>query len=141
MEEKTDVPSRSMQRRVALQKGEPMPTFVPEESQAPPANWKEAVIAACVVSHLSWDENDPHKTIANLIAWETQIALDPKVSKEARDLQNHYLVAADGLAEALREIAEIDHTNFSDFLFKVIATLQAKARKALATYEKAKESR
>jgi hypothetical protein len=50
------------------------------------ANWKEAVIDACVVNHLSWDENDPRKTLANLLSWECKVALDPAVSKEAADL-------------------------------------------------------
>lgn len=48
--------------------------------------WKEAVIEACVVNHLSWDEDDPRATLRNLINWETKVALDPKVSKAAQDL-------------------------------------------------------
>ena len=48
--------------------------------------WKEAVLDACTIAFLDWDENDPRKTIADLIAWEQKIALDPQVSKEAREL-------------------------------------------------------
>ena len=48
--------------------------------------WKEVVIDACVVNCIGWDENDPRKTLSDLIGWEVQIALDPKVSKEAQEL-------------------------------------------------------
>lgn len=48
--------------------------------------WKEAIIESCVVSHLSWDETDARKSLANLISWEVQTALDPLVSKSAQEL-------------------------------------------------------
>jgi len=52
--------------------------------------WKEAVIEECIVRHLSWDENDPRKTLRALINYEVQLALDPRVSKEAQDLIDQY---------------------------------------------------
>jgi hypothetical protein len=48
--------------------------------------WKEAIIEACVVNHLDWDDNDPRKTLAALIAWECKCALDPDISEEAQAL-------------------------------------------------------
>lgn len=51
------------------------------------AEWKEAVIEACIVSCIGFDESDPHGTLRNLLHWETQIALDPAVSSQARALQ------------------------------------------------------
>ena len=50
--------------------------------------WKVALTDACVVNHLGWDENDPKKTLANLVAWEIEIALDPAVSSRAQALQD-----------------------------------------------------
>ncbi len=58
--------------------------------------WKQAVIEACVVNCIGWDENDPIKTLADLVAWEVKVALDPKVSKEAAEIE----------AGALEELAD-----------------------------------
>lgn len=48
-------------------------------------DWKTAVIDALVINHIYTAEhdNDPRKALADLIAWETMIALDPAVSPEA----------------------------------------------------------
>ena len=48
--------------------------------------WKEAVLDACTVSWVEWDENDPRATLKALIAREVEWALDPQISKEAQDL-------------------------------------------------------
>ena len=48
--------------------------------------WKEAVIEACVVACIGWDENDPRKSLKNLLDWEVSIALDPRVSAQAQAL-------------------------------------------------------
>lgn len=48
--------------------------------------WREAVLDACVVSWVDWDENDPRKTINSLLAWHQMVALDPAVSVEAAKL-------------------------------------------------------
>lgn len=48
--------------------------------------WKEAVIDACVIDCINWHEDDPARTIKELIEWNVRQALDPKVSKEAREL-------------------------------------------------------
>ena len=62
-----------------------------------PANeWKEAVIDACVVNCIGWHENDPRKTIQDLISWEVAIALDPQVSEEARKLRDTYKTEVSG---------------------------------------------
>lgn len=49
--------------------------------------WYSAVLDACTVAHIGWDENDPRKTIDALLDWHVQVALDPAVSQAARDLQ------------------------------------------------------
>jgi hypothetical protein len=50
--------------------------------------WKDVIIEALIVSciYRNEHENDPRKALADLLAWEVAVALDPKVSKEARDL-------------------------------------------------------
>ena len=50
--------------------------------------WKEAVIDACVVSWVlkKEHENNPHMAVADLCSWCHSIALDPKVSSEAKAL-------------------------------------------------------
>lgn len=48
--------------------------------------WKEAVIEKCIINCIDWDENDPMKTLNNLISWEVQVALDPTVSEAAQQL-------------------------------------------------------
>ena len=59
---------------------ESKPVSTPEDS------WKEAVIEACVIACIGWDENDPEGTLRRLLQWESQIALDPAVSPAARAL-------------------------------------------------------
>lgn len=56
--------------------------------RAKPNEWKEAVIEKLVVSHILQEshEFDPHGAINDLLAWETQIALDPQVSCQAQAL-------------------------------------------------------
>jgi hypothetical protein len=53
-------------------------------------DWKEAVIDACVINCIGWHEDDPRKTIHELISWEVAIALDPRVSEDARKLRDTY---------------------------------------------------
>lgn len=52
------------------------------------ASFRAAVIDALVVDCIYQKEHDtdPRKALSDLIAWEQKIALDPAVSKEARDL-------------------------------------------------------
>jgi hypothetical protein len=59
-------------------------THVPEANAK--NAWKEAVIEACVVNCIGWDESNPMKSVADLISWEVQIALDPAVSSDAQAL-------------------------------------------------------
>ncbi len=48
--------------------------------------WQRAVEEACIVSHIDFCPNDARATLANLINWEVQTALDPKVSEAAYNL-------------------------------------------------------
>lgn len=50
--------------------------------------WKEAVIEACIVHCIDWDEADPVKTLNNLLRWNAEMALDPAISYEAQELIN-----------------------------------------------------
>lgn len=51
--------------------------------------WRTAVIDALVVSHIyrAEHDNDPRKAINDLLCWESKIALDPAVSKDAASLE------------------------------------------------------
>lgn len=53
------------------------------------AEWRKAIQNELVVLHILNNENEenPHKALADIIEWNRKIALDPAVSKEARDLQ------------------------------------------------------
>lgn len=42
--------------------------------------FEEAVQHACIINHLDFDPADPQKTLHDLLAWETKVALDPLVS-------------------------------------------------------------
>lgn len=49
--------------------------------------WRDAVLDARTVLFLAPDpDQDPRKALAELIEWNCKVALDPKVSGEARDL-------------------------------------------------------
>lgn len=49
-------------------------------------DWKEAVLDACTIACIGWDELDPRKSINDLVNWHVQVALDPKVSEAAQAL-------------------------------------------------------
>lgn len=53
------------------------------------AEWRKAVQDELVVLHILNAENEenPRKALQDIIHWNQKIALDPAVSKEARDLQ------------------------------------------------------
>ncbi|MHB8413894.1 MAG: hypothetical protein ACYDB1_00670 [Acidiferrobacteraceae bacterium] len=57
-------------------------------ASAPDDAWKAAVIDALIVACIYRAEHDadPRLAINELIAWEQEMALDPAISKEARDL-------------------------------------------------------
>lgn len=48
--------------------------------------WKIAIIDESILTCTSWDENDPVKTLHNIINWHVDVALDPKVSSDAQNL-------------------------------------------------------
>ena len=64
--------------------------------------WRECVISALVVSHIYRAEHDsrPEEAINELLSWECATALDPSVSKQAREL------VARARQEALGEAAK-----------------------------------
>lgn len=51
-----------------------------------PDAWRDAVIDACVINFLDWDMTDPRGTLARLIHWEQECALDPSISSAAQAL-------------------------------------------------------
>lgn len=68
-------------------------------------SWRNAVVDACVVNHIAW-EDDPRKTLAALIAWETRIALDPAISSAAQALVDRGRLQ--GLSAATQALARFD---------------------------------
>lgn len=48
--------------------------------------WYLAITDACVINHIGWDDKDAASSLANLIKWETEVALDPRVSGSAQSL-------------------------------------------------------
>lgn len=48
--------------------------------------FEEAVQHACIINHIAFDPADPQKTLHDLLAWETKVALDPLVSEQAYKL-------------------------------------------------------
>lgn len=85
-----------------------------EPENAPPSlaaelaeanKWREAVIDALVVSCIYTAEHDsnPRKAINDLLAWESQIALDPAVSSDAQALIDQGRAE---LAEVKKALAE-----------------------------------
>jgi hypothetical protein len=63
-------------------------------------SWRNAVIDACVILFLDWDENNPRETISRLIEAETAIALDPAVSERAAALAHREPVPQQVLSDA-----------------------------------------
>ena len=70
--------------------------------------WREAVIDALVVAHIYRAEHDgdPRKALMDLLAWETQVALDPRVSVEAAKLRDTYLPEKTALVDLLAATKE-----------------------------------
>lgn len=67
------------------------------------SEWRKAVQNELVVLHIldNSNEENPRKALQDIIEWNQKIALDPAVSKEARDLQasgQTILVKFDGRA-------------------------------------------
>lgn len=48
--------------------------------------WKEAVLDECMISWSAWYDDNPKKTVGEMIDWHVKIALDPKVSSSAQAL-------------------------------------------------------
>jgi hypothetical protein len=67
-----------------------------------PESWKTAVLDAVAVSCLeARSDETPHKILQRLLQWESDIALDPRVSAQASALKDTYWPLAFTLAEAL----------------------------------------
>lgn len=79
-----------------------------------PNEWQRAVINALIVNHIYTKEHDTDalKALADLVQWEVQMALDPKVSAAARALQvraqeasrGDYRVTSTGWLQRLDEV-------------------------------------
>jgi hypothetical protein len=73
------------------------------ESEANANPWREAVIDACVINHLPWDDADPTQTLMKLVDWEIKTALDPAVSGDAQALIDRGRVV--GMGDAVQAFA------------------------------------
>lgn len=74
---------------------------IADETQNP---WKSAIINELVVDciYQAEHEADPRRALADIIEWNMQVALDPKVSADARKLQQEAIDAAlESVAQAL----------------------------------------
>ena len=73
--------------------------------------WRECVISALVVSHIYRAEHDsrPEEALNELLSWECAMALDPFVSKQARELVAR--ARQEALEEAAKACARIRHNN------------------------------
>lgn len=76
--------------------------------------WKEAVIDACVINCIGWDEGDPTKTVQTLLHTEAAMAGDPKVNGEVKaliDAAYHQGLERGlrGANETLRQAVEVLH--------------------------------
>ena len=70
------------------------------------ADWKQAIDDALVSAHLGTVESipDPEEALNQLLAWHQMVALDPKVSEDARNLVER------GRQESAKEIARLKAT-------------------------------
>ena len=66
---------------------------IDDEKQNP---WKAAIIDELIVDciYSKEHESDPRRALAEAIAWNVKVALDPSASKEARDMQQAAINAA-----------------------------------------------
>lgn len=81
--------------------------------------WKHEIEEMCVVAHMPFREDDPFKTIADLIGWHEAVALDPSVSKEARKLKHDaFEEGADAMEKACLDI--VANHGFPDRLIDVL---------------------
>lgn len=46
--------------------------------------WRAAVTDACTIACIGWQEDDPRKSVNDLIDWHVAVALDPAVSEAAQ---------------------------------------------------------
>lgn len=91
--------------------------------------WKDELIAVAVVSwsYKKEHEDNPRQCIADIISWEIQVALNPKVSSQAQELINEGIekaaklidekmgFASSQLAANIRALKEDDQTNHDEF--------------------------
>lgn len=67
--------------------GEPvLPTPKPEASAATQP-WRDAVLDQCAIAHMPFHEDDPRKTLEDLISWHVEVSHDPAVSDRAATQQ------------------------------------------------------
>lgn len=67
---------------------------IDDEKQNP---WKAAIIDELIVDCIYSKEHEsgPRKALAEAIEWNVKVALDPTVSKEARDMQQAAIAAVE----------------------------------------------
>lgn len=101
-----DAPALGRLRDSLVTLGQAVKQLAAEVEEAASQNpWRQAVVDACVTNQLAW-EDDPHKTLASLIAWETRIVLDPAISSAAQALIDRGRMH--GLSAATQAVARID---------------------------------
>lgn len=103
--------------------------------QAEPVNpWKAAVIDALVVSwtYLKAHETNPRKALHDLLAWETDVALDPRVSAAARKLQlDSTITELEALAAWVRTPLNINPDDAVDEIARVLENRARVLRRTL----------
>ena len=88
-----------------------------ERELAEALKWKEAVKECCVVDWSEFNEGDPLSTVQKLVAWNCDMALNPKISDDARKLRDTYKTERDQwreVAEGLRKFVTCADLNDED---------------------------
>ena len=76
--------------------------------------WEGAVKEACVISCIGWDDDNPIKSLADLIAIEIDMALDPAISERAVALKFQNMTQAERDVAAERAKQRIKWTDAQD---------------------------
>lgn len=57
-----------------------------EAKKMPEGVWRLAVLDECALCHMPFHENDPRRTLREIIKWHSEVSLDPQVSEGAQAL-------------------------------------------------------
>ncbi len=67
------------------------------------SNWKDAVLDECAIACIPVHDTDtPRDVIQRLCQWHVDVALDPRVSKDAEQLRDTYKPHAEAMYERFR---------------------------------------